>query len=262
MPVETHIDRARERVRAERDAVDAKHDAYETFGGRVSKLQTDRTSPSATRTAGGVGSHHAVDGSGCDRCRPVRTAFAETVLPHSVADIDETESVVETIREEFGPEIAVALAPTTATSFTPELKQTVLAGVRSRRSEIAALQDALCREADVLTDAAETVDEVVDWLVDRDETPLTDLGFEALSRRHERLVAYGDRCDAVARRRQQFLRAATASGIDAGVRHQRLVVYLYQDFPVDYPVLSTISSLAETCRVCRRRVRAHLVRRV
>lgn len=103
MADETLIDRAQARIRAEEAALDAKRDAFETFGARVTNLQTDQTPSSVAGTVGAVGSHNSLDESGSDRCRTVRTAFAETVLPHSVVDVDETESLLETLREEFTP---------------------------------------------------------------------------------------------------------------------------------------------------------------
>ncbi|ELZ45129.1 hypothetical protein C464_12820 [Halorubrum coriense DSM 10284] len=80
MSVDTHIEQAQSRVRAEQEAIDEKLDAYETFIRRVTKLETDQT-PSSTAgltTAGGV-TRIATDASGPDRCRTVRTAFDETI---------------------------------------------------------------------------------------------------------------------------------------------------------------------------------------
>jgi hypothetical protein len=261
MAVETYIDRARTRVGAEREAVDAKLDAYETFTRRVRELETE-TSPSSTeRTTTAGATHLATDGSGSDRCWAVRTAFAETVRPHSIADVDESESLLETIREEFTDAIAVALAPTTVASFTPELKQMVLSQAQSRRSEVAALQRALGREAARLDTAAETVDDIVDWLVDANETPLTHLGFDTLKQRHGILSSHRARCEDVARDRQAFLQETTNEGLGADVHHHTLIPYLYQEFAIDHPVLTTVATVDETCRECQRVVRDHLVRR-
>lgn len=258
---DTDVDRARTRVRAEREAIDAKLDAYESFVGRVTQLQPDRTPSSAAGVPVAGGTHRSADASGGDRCRTVRTAFAETVRPHSVADVDGTEPLLETIREEFTDAVAAALAPTTETSFTPELKQLVLAEARSRRSEMSALRAALDEERAQLDEAADAVDDVVAWLVDADETPLTDLGFDALARRHEALAGHRDRCADLVRERQAFLRGQTSGGSEASVRHRRLVPYLYQELSVDHPLLATVARLDATCRACQRTVRAHIVRR-
>jgi capsid protein len=262
MAVDTDIDRARTRVRAEQEAVDEKLDAYETFIRRVRGLQTDPapSSGAGITTAGGA-THLSTDVSSTDRRRTVRRAFAETIRPHSVADVDETESLLETIREEFTDTIAVVLAPTTDASLTPELKRLVLTEARSRRTEAAALQKALEREEAHLDDAAAAVDDIVAWMVDANERALTDLGFDALAERHETLAGHRACCEDVARDRQAFLQQTTNGGIDAGVRHRRLVSYLYRDFPVDHPVLTAVATLDETCRDCQRAVRDHLVRR-
>jgi len=262
MTVDTHIQQARARVRAEQEAIDARRDAYEAFIRRVRELQPEQPPSSVTGiTAAGGATRLSEDTAGSDRCRTVRTAFAETVQPHSVADVDGAEPLLETIREEFTDAITVALAPTTDASFTPELKQMVLAEAGSRRSEAAALRKTLRREDAELDGVAETVDDVIAWVVDTNETPLTDLGFDALKQRHETLAGHRARCEEVARDRQEFLRGTTNNGAESGVRHRSLVPYLYRDFPVDHPVLATVATLESTCRECQRAVRDHLVRR-
>ena len=262
MTVDTYIAQAQPRIQAEQEAVDAKLEAYETFIRRVRNLQTDQAQSSTGGiTATGGTTYLSTDGSGTDRCRTVRTAFEETVRPHSVSDIDETESLLETIREEFTDGIAVALAPTTEASFTPEIKQMVLAGAQSRCSELTALQKALAREQTQLDDAAAAIDDIVAWIVEVNETPLTSLGFGALQQRHEKLASHRDRCEEVARDRQSFCRGTTQNGADAQFGHQSLMPYLYQGFPVDYPVLTTVAALNRTCQECQRAVRDHLVRR-
>jgi hypothetical protein len=263
MVVDTYIEQARTRARSEQEAIAEMRDAYEAFIRRVQKQQPEQTPSSAAglTTAGGV-THLSADGSSTDGCRTVRTAFAETIRPRSVADIDETESLLETIREEFSDAIAVALAPTTEASFTPELKQMVLAEAQSRQSEATALQKALEREEAHLDDASDAVDDIVTWMVDANEIPLTDLGFDTLQQRHKTLASHRDCCEEVARDRQGFLQETTNNGVDAGVRHRSLIPYLYQDFSVDHPVLATVATLDETCQECQRTVRDHLVRRV
>jgi hypothetical protein len=262
MVVDTYIEQARTRARAEQEAIDELLDAYEAFIRRMRELHTDQppSSVAGITTAGEV-THRSADASSADGCRTVRTVFAETIRPHSVADIDDTEPVVETIREEFTDAIAVALAPTTDTSFTPELKQMVLAEAQSRLAEATALQKALEREETHLEEAGDVVDDIITWIVDANETPLTHLGFDALQQRHETLTDHRDRCEEVARDRQEFLDGTTNNGLDAGVRHRSLIPYVYQDFPVDHPVLATVATLDETCHECQRTVRAHLVRR-
>jgi len=261
MTVTTHIDRARTRVRTEQDAVARKREAFETFADRVAALSTDPTpsaTPGITATAGPTPPRES---GGTDRCHTVRTAFAETIRPHSVVDADDSEPLLVTIRTEFTDAIAVALAPTTDASFTAELKEAVLAETRVRRAEAEMLARALDHERTRLDDAADAVDRITAWIADADETPLLDLGFDALRARHETLSTHRERCQELAETRQAFLRDTTG-GTRVEIGHRKLVPYLYDDFPVDHPVLSTVARLDAACAACQRNVRDHLVRRV
>ncbi|MFC6940562.1 hypothetical protein ACFQE8_11405 [Salinirubellus sp. GCM10025818] len=262
MVVETYVDRARERVTAEREAVDAKHEAFGAFADRVAELPTEQSpARGVTATVTATGARFRADVSTDDGCRAVRRAFAETVRPHSVADEDGGEPLLATVRKEFTDAIAVALAPTTGTTFSAGLERSLVAEVDARRAEIATTSRALDRERSQLADAAAAVDGITAWIADADETPLTDLGFEALSRRHRTLATHRERCEELAHERQTFLRGTTSRSAEARVGHRSLVGYLYRDFPVEHPVLATAARLDAVCAECQRAVRDHLVRR-
>jgi hypothetical protein len=261
MSVETYIDHARTRVRVERDAADAKADAYDAFVDRVADVpgtSTSSTAPRATATAGALSRGGS---STDDRCRAVRNAFAETVRPHSTDDVDDHEPLLEAVRAELSESIAFALAPTTEPSFSPGLKRAVVSVAGTRRTESRVLSRALAREDARLERAGDLVEDVTDWISRADESPLSDLGFEALERRHETLAGHRDRCADLADQRQAFLQGTTNEGVDVGIRHRQLVSSLYGDFPVDFPVLATVTRLDATCEACQRAVRQHLVRR-
>jgi len=260
MTVTTHIETARSRVSAERATVERKREAFETFAERVATLPTDPTPSAAASITATAGPRPHADPSASDRCRTVRTAFAETIRPHSVADADDTEPLLSTIRTEFTDAIAVALASTTEASFSAALKRAILTETRARRAEAETLERALGCERTQLDDAVSTVERLTGWLADADETPLTDLGFDALRARHETLATHRDHCRELADRRQAFLRQTTGD-TRAEISHRTLVPYLYEDFPIDYPVLSTITRLDDVCETCQRAVRDHLVRR-
>ncbi|WP_415380370.1 hypothetical protein [Halosimplex sp. TS25] len=261
MSVETHVHRARERARSERDAFDAKLDAYGRFVERVADVTAETTGAPAADVATTGGAGRYVGRSTPDCCRSVRTAFAETVRPHSVADVDESEPLLASIRAELGDPVAVALAPATEASFSAEVKRAVLSEATARKTQTAVVRRALEREVTGLETAATLVDEATAWIAETDETPLCDVGFDGLRERHETLAAFSDRCDEAVHERQSRLRSKTGHDVDSAVDHRDLVAFLYGDFPVDYPVLSTVARLDETCRECRRTVRDHLVRR-
>jgi hypothetical protein len=261
MTVDTHIERARTRVQTELEIVEAKLEAAEDFLEAVEALSTaSAPSPTADTSPTGAGLVRAAS-TAEDHCRTVRQVFTETIRPHSIDDLDGPEPLLETVRAELSEEVAVALAPTTDTSFTPAVKRAVVAEASSLRGETGVMRRALERERAGLDTAGDTVDDVVGWVVDADETPLTALGFEALRERHETLARHRDRCERLAERRQAFLAGTTNDGVDVGLRHRRLVRYLYDDFPMDYPVLVTVARLDDACAQCQRAVRRHLVRR-
>lgn len=258
MTVRTLLDRARELARAERGAAARRHEAYDEFLDRVASVPP--ASAPATETpavAGAAVGRRAGD----DRRREVRAAFAETVRPHGAADVADEGSTLETIRAELGESVALALAPTTAVRLTPEVRRGVRSAAEGRRAESETLRRALDRELDRLDDAAETVGRLTDWLASADETPLSELGFDALADRHGRLATGRERCDRLAERRQAFLREVTSSGVDAGVRHRSVAAHVYADLPTGHPVLTTAARLDATCARCQRAVRDHLTRR-
>ena len=264
--IRTHIDDAQERVAAEQEALDAKITAVETFVDRVGEIAPDSTAATQATTSQGLATATATQlqtgGSQTEGCATVREAFADTIRPHSVTDIEESEPLLETISAELTDSIAVALAPTANTPLAPGLKRAVISEAESRQTEIEVMRQTLDSEANLLAEAAETVEEITAWIADADETPLLELEFEELRQRHDRLESHRERCEGLAADRQAFLRETTSEGVETGVRHEHIIPQLYEDFPVEYPVLSTASRLEELCRDCQRAVRDHLTRRV
>ena len=261
MAVDTHIKEARARVRAEREAVDAKRDAFEAFVQRVEEAPIDRTAASSVGVTTVAGTQQRSTRTTDSGCGAVLTAFAETIRPHCVEDVDTGESLLETVRAEFTESIAVALAPTTGASFTSELKRTVVAEAETRRAEATAFDRALDREMSQLDDANEVVNGITDWLRRAEEPPASAIEFDALKLRHETLEDHRSRCDALARRRQAFLEEATNNGVKAGIRHRQLMPHLYDAPPVDHPVLATAAQLDSACKAYQRAVRDQLIRR-
>lgn len=261
MTVDTDVSRALERVRVERDAVARKRRAFDRFTDRVEDVDP------ATRPDGGVrtpaASPVAVRESRSDGRAAVREAFAETVRPHATGDVPDAESNLERMAAELNRELATALSPAASgVPFSPSLKEAVLAAASAREDELRALETALDREEEQLTEARSTLEEPVDWIARADETPLLRLGFDDLAARHERLEEFTTRCERVARARQAFLDRTTGVDGQVGVGHRSVAESLYEDFSVDYPVLSTAVRVTEACRDCQRAVRDHLVRRV
>jgi hypothetical protein len=262
--IETHVDRARTAVEREREVLSEEGSAYEAFRRRVESLsaaEIGRGAGVGGTTHGGVATRTAHGDASGGACEQVREAFAETVRPYSVDDVGE-EPLLETIREELGDGIALALAPTTETAFTPQTKGAILTATRERWRGIDATIDALDSEAESLRAVGETVDEITDWLAAADEMPLSSLGFDELRERHDRLAEFRDRCERLLDDRQELLLTTTGRNHSADVAHRSLVRYLYSSLPVVYPVLSTVTRLYDVLEECQRAVRDHLTRRV
>jgi hypothetical protein len=252
--LQTPVPAAKTRVAAEREAVAAKLRAYEAFVDRVRDVPTGGTGGEAP---GSVGSTLAAT-TRRGGCAAVREAFDATV--REVEGVDASASVFETLAAELSEEVAVALAPTTGAALTPGCRSQVVEAASNRRWQLRTMATALEREAASLDAASEAFASTREWLVETDETPLTALDFDGLRDRHERLGDHLDRCEAVARERQGFLDGSTSEHAKVGLGHRCLAAFLYEELPVDHPVLSGVATVAATCRRCRRNVRAHLTR--
>lgn len=269
MTVRTHIRQALDRVADEQTQVAEKRAAFEEFERSVRDLtsgpQGGDVSASSPSTDGSL-TVSVSTGRGArpseNRCQYVREAFAETVQPHSGTDLGEPESLVETMAEELSEDLAMLLAPETPGQFTAQTKQALLAAVSQRQAELSVMARALDAEAESLRAASDDVEEIIGWLVEADQTRLTERDFDALHTTHEELATRRTRCDEIARDRQEHLHSTTSRDATVGLSHRSLVDHLYAELPVAYPVLVTVTRLDDVCAECQRVVRDHLVRRV
>jgi hypothetical protein len=269
MTVDTQLHEARDRVRDELDHVAAKQRAYDTYSETVRGL--DAVSPgqppgATTISGGGVTAAKATalcrDRNAKDQCRRVREAFAETVRPHSTADLDRSESLLATIQAELGDEIAVTVAADSDCRFTPSAKTAILSAIANRTAELQAMERALLKEEESLARIQDACQHVVDWLVETDQTPLTNLGFDALRERHERLESHRETCETLLDDRQEILHSRSNQDGDVVLTHQSLLSFLYSGFPDSHPVLATLVRLDDLLEECQRAVRSHLVEEV
>jgi hypothetical protein len=266
MSIETHTEWALDRVREEQGAVDGKQTAYGRFVRAVQNISVETPTEnrgSLQTTAGLVATMHSATSGESDRSKQVRELFADMVRPHSTADIEHSETLLETIAAELSDQLAVALSPQNATAgFTAGVKNGVLSEAAQRRRELRAMEYALDREEASLVEAKDAFDDVLQWIIEANETRLLTLDFEALRTYHDRLDKFHARCETVTRKRQSLLHATTSAEGQAGISQRELVECLYVAFPVRYPVLSTVVRVEQVCNRCQRALRDHLVRRV
>ena len=255
---------ARERAEAESDHVDGKRAAFDRFERTVRGIDPVETGTAAPRAAAGgaVAGTPVTERSGDDRCRRVRESFAETIRPYSVEDVTEAESVVATIGEELGEEVALAVSPGGGGEFTSPVRAAVVSAIGDRRSELRAMAAALEREHESLRAAVDELDAMRDEAAAPGNRRLYRHGFEELRERHERLARFRERCERLARERQELLASTTSHGAETGIRHRTLVGYLYRELSVGHPVLATVVGFEEGCIEAQRAIRDQLTRRV
>ncbi|MFC7058198.1 DUF7260 family protein [Halovenus salina] len=85
------------------------------------------------------------------------------------------ESLLETVRGELGDRVALALAPTTDTSFTEPIKSQLLSATAQRQTKLDAMERALGAEADSLRRTVEATPAIEDCLDPADRRPLLSL---------------------------------------------------------------------------------------
>jgi hypothetical protein len=258
MTVELRTHAARERAAAESERIERKVAAFESFERRVRDVPVDAggragsSAPTGPSTGGALSVGTPTDGGATET---VREAFDETVLPRADADSRQKAMV-----DELSLDLAAALSPA-GTGFAPGLKARLLERVGERRSECRLLAEATAAERDCLDALGEDLDAVTSWLAETDETSLLQLGFEELRARHDRLAAHRETCDELARRRQRAI-DDTRYGDAIGIRERDVLGMLYEDFPVDHPVLADLAALDSLLEDCQRAVRRHLCARV
>jgi len=264
MSIETHIDSALTRVKQEQTHIDAECQAYERFLSGVTSLSPQPaaapvTNPSAAGGTLSVPAGSQPDAATTDADR-VRELFAETVRPHSVADLDTEEPLLKTIREELGDSLAFVLASETNAGVSPQVQSAICSKSQQRLQELKTMRSVVDREYESLQAADNDYQTVSKWVEEHNQTSLAELEFSELQRRHEQLSTYRNRCEERLRVRQETIHSMTSRDAQLGLEHDSLLMYLYQEFPVSYPVLSTVTRLHTLLADRQRSVRDHLTR--
>jgi hypothetical protein len=274
MTVTSAIDTAHERVERELERTEEKRRALDQFHREVREIDPDRqpqsggpgSSPGVTGglpggAGGGTRTRSETDSGG--GCKAVRRAFADHVEAYSGDAQESHDTVHEAIAAEFSEEVAMSLASADAGGWlTPQLKRAVRSETERRQSELSVMETALEREASALASAGETQQTVVDWLVEHNPTPLSELSFEELAAWHDRLATHRDELDAAADERQCHLDGTTGENGRVGIEHEVLVEYLYAEFDSTHPALAAFTRLDELCQDAQKSLREHVTRRV
>jgi hypothetical protein len=240
---------ARRLVREERRVTERQQRGFEQFRRTVADVEP--ASPADAAGATGSVSPGWTTGSAASvdtRCRRVRAAFEEQIMPH--VD-DEATDVYETLAAELSGDIAVALASEGGgNQFTEPLRRAILEHVDQRLAESRVMVRALAQERTALDDAIGTLKAVSESIPAVDESVRILCADGELWERRTRIVSLEAEIDRAVRERQSTLDDVTATDIKAGISHDTVVEYLFADHDTTYPALD---ALARGARECRRR---------
>lgn len=232
----------------------AEREAFTRFRSRVSDLEASEVS-AAVPVTGGIAS-----GSGTltdDSLDQVRDAYRGTVMDVAHYEGDYGEPLADNLAAEFGDDLAIAVVE--GSRLTPQLKAALLRSSQESAQRRASLFSTLQSESESLTAAGNVLEEVEAERVAIDERPVAEQSYEALVDDWRHLGRLTDRCRQLVTDRQDRLRELSAS-MPPG--RPELRTYLYDDLPVNHPVLADGAALAESVEDLRGRVLQSLTRRV
>lgn len=206
------VDSVRQSLQTEQNRTQMERDALAAFATRVTKLQptSQPCAPSSAHDERHFGGGtvamqpHPISVSGVsDEFRAVRTAYEETVMSVPFYEAEYGDTYEESIRAEFGPEIATAL--TQSDSFTPGFKRVLLGRVEHARREREALIEVCNREFDSIDATAGVLKPIDEELHSVEAIPFHDQDFGQLEAYRARLLTIEDECGDAASDRQSTI---------------------------------------------------------
>lgn len=259
-PLNEVMDSIRQSLRAEQERTEIERDAFENFATRITDLQSSNKPfvPSADQgefqdASGTVAlqSQSASEPSPTDELAAIRNAYEETVMSVPFYEAEYGDTYEESIRAEFGPDIATAL--TQSDSLSPVAKQALLARIEQARSEREVLIETCEREFASVDEAASVLKPINEELQSVESISFDDHGFGVLEAHWARLLILKDKCEHAATIRQATLhrhRAEYSLPVDA----PDICVYLYEKFETSYPILCLCADLARRIEDSRQQI--------
>lgn len=263
-PLNEVFDSVRESLSAEQKRTEIERDAFEEFATRITDLQSSSEpfAPNAAhkepQDAGGavaLQSQPVTEPSATDELATIRNAYEETVMSVPFYEAEYGDTYEESIRAEFGPDIATAL--TQSDSLSSVAKQVLLAKIEQARTEREELIETCEREHASVDEAATVLKPIDEELQSVESTSFDDHGFGALEAQRTRLLTLKDKCEQAAATRQATIhrhRTKYSLPVDA----PDICVYLYEEFETAYPILCLCSDLARRIENCRQQVESAL----
>lgn len=233
----TYLSKAREICDIEHCQIRAEREAFERFDAQLRALDP-ADEPSPLTDDGGVQSLSTRDVD--PELHQIRTAYRETVMDVSHYEQEYGDTLVESIAEEFGPDIAAVMCA--GQNFTPQLRDTLslrTSQARTCRDELLAAVDAELEMIDTSATKLDRISRQRDALVKHIQN---DPQIEALTDVWTRLGDIKDRIGTELTGRQEFIRDPPIGVTDEMPSFQE---YLYSSLDISYPLLVSGAVLGE-----------------
>ncbi len=235
----SHLSQARDVWRTERRQTSAERDAFERFSDRL-RSQEPASIPAGPTDSGAMMLSTGGSDSGLEQ---VETAYRETVMDVPHYDDQYGDTILESLSEEFGPDIAMAVV--TNETLSPQLRQTLLnrsANAQRGRKELLETVEAEQNSVETGAAALERLDRQRVALVSHlpNNPPVTAIGdvWRGLQELETRIGP--ELTD-----RQAFVRDPR---ISPDGRVSSFQEYLYSSLEVSHPLLASGAELGETLR--------------
>ncbi|MXR52423.1 hypothetical protein GRX03_12510 [Halovenus sp. WSH3] len=231
-----YFDDALELIESEQSILAAEADAFRAFLRHVEEL-----SVSAPSTGGAP--HLCSQSARKDPFRSVREAYQATVMDLAHYDEEYGESFEESVRMEYGPDIATLL--TTGQVFERHHKQAVVVATEDLIDQRERLRDALLEERESIQRFRDPVESVVDGIASLDSAATTQETPKLLDSYRRRLSVLESRChDLIDQRQSEIVDGRRALSLP--ITEPDIPSYLYTNLPVTYPVVAPLTGALES----------------
>lgn len=264
--LEEAFEAVRAELRKERERTAAECDAFEAFARAVKRIDAPESPRVGSGSNGGPGSGGvtAIQAAPAGRpsatvLREIRSTYEDTVMSVPLYDEEYGDTYEESLRAEFGPEVAAAV--TDPECFGPTAKEALLVGIEQARAERVHFLESCERESASIDAAASALIPLEREFRACQSSAFGRKRFDTLEAYRERLLNWKEECERVAADRQEEIN-----------RHRRdhritvdapdLSAYLYEDLDRAYPVLALCSDLAESMDETRRQVERAMTKAV
>ncbi|MFA1612487.1 DUF7260 family protein [Halobellus rubicundus] len=246
-------------IQEEIDRTRAEKTAFDNFGSRVDEICDQVSQSGAGVCSAPLDSKDATiiqPQPQTTRSRPnitaeIREAYESTVMSLSYFDEEYGETYSESIREEFGPEIATLLL--TAECLTPIAQDTLLTRINEASQQREEFLQGCKRERRSVENVTADLKSIHHSLCSYDQIAINQQDFGNLEAHRNYLRRLEDVCEEVTKERQVDIDRYRTE-FEISPNEGDLPQYLYADLAYDYPMLYLCSTVSTELQEIRKQV--------